>query len=216
MEQLADDVFRIPLAPRDGINCYLLGGVLVDAGVALHAKRIERELAGRTVTAHTVTHAHIDHAGASARLVRSLGMPFWAPAGDADDLARGRPAPMPGLLPGLLARAGGFPAVAAARRLGDGDEIGAGFRVLDTPGHSPGHVSFWREADRVLVTGDVVFNAHPVTLAPGLRPPPGLVTHDVERNRASMRRVAELRPALALFGHGPPLRDPAALQRLVG
>jgi glyoxylase-like metal-dependent hydrolase (beta-lactamase superfamily II) len=44
----------------------------------------------------------------------------------------------------------------------------------------------------------------------------GLFTWDLEQNRRSMRRLAELEPALALFGHGPPLRDPAALRRIAG
>ena len=41
------------------------------------------------------------------------------------------------------------------RRLREGDEV-AGFTVLETPGHAPGHVAFWREADRVLILGDVL------------------------------------------------------------
>jgi hydroxyacylglutathione hydrolase len=51
---------------------------------------------------------------------------------------------------------------------------------------------------------------------PSLRPPPNHLTFDPERNRASMRRLAQLRPALALFGHGPSLRDPARLARVAG
>jgi glyoxylase-like metal-dependent hydrolase (beta-lactamase superfamily II) len=214
VQQLADGVFSIPLVPRDGINAYLLDGVLVDAGVKQFAKRILAALAGREVTAHTVTHAHIDHAGSSAEVVRELGIPFWAPAGDADDLARGRPAEVHGLIPAALARAGVFPPVTADRRLVEGDQVGA-FRVVDAPGHSPGHVAFWREADRILVCGDVFFNAHPVTLTPGLRPPPRVFTASRAQNRRSMRRLAALEPSLVLFGHGPPLRDGAAQLRAV-
>ncbi len=89
----------------------------------------------------------------------------------------------------------------------------AGFRVLDTPGHSPGHVSYWRESDRTLLCGDVYFNLNMLTLRPGLHEPPRLLTHDPERNRESIRRLAALRPALVLFGHGPPLRDADRLAR---
>lgn len=77
--------------------------------------------------------------------------------------------------------------------------------MLDTPGHSPGHIALWREADRTLVCGDVFFNM------PSLRPPPRLLTVDPAVNRSSMQRLAQLRPALVLFGHGPPLRDPDRL-----
>ena len=48
------------------------------------------------------------------------------------------------------------------RVLGEGDEV-AGFRVLDTPGHSAGHVAFWRESDRVLILGDVLNNMDVIT-----------------------------------------------------
>jgi glyoxylase-like metal-dependent hydrolase (beta-lactamase superfamily II) len=82
--------------------------------------------------------------------------------------------------------------------------------VLDTPGHSPGHVSYWREADGVLIVGDVAFNVAPIGGQVGLREPPAFMTVDTARNRDSIRRLAALEPTLALFGHGPPLRDPAA------
>ena len=102
------------------------------------------------------------------------------------------------------------PAHPVARRLREGDEVG-GFTVLDTPGHSPGHVSFWRAADRVLVAGDALFGRHPVTGRPGLHEPPDGFTLDPPANRAAIRRLAALEPAVVCFGHGPPLRDPAAL-----
>ena len=87
----------------------------------------------------------------------------------------------------------------------------AGFVVLDTPGHTRGEVSFWRESDRVLILGDVLNNMNLMTGIPGLHEPPALFNVDPVRNRASIRRVAALRPALALFGHGAPLRDPDKL-----
>ena len=47
------------------------------------------------------------------------------------------------------------------------------WEVIWTPGHSPGHISFWRASDRVLICGDVWFNMNPFTLSPGLRAPLG-------------------------------------------
>jgi glyoxylase-like metal-dependent hydrolase (beta-lactamase superfamily II) len=91
----------------------------------------------------------------------------------------------------------------------------AGFTVLETPGHSPGHVSFWRESDRTLIAGDVLGNMHFITAMPGLHLPPDVFTPDPARNRASARQLAELRPALACFGHGAPLRDPGRLAEFV-
>ena len=88
-----------------------------------------------------------------------------------------------------------------------------GFAVLETPGHSPGHVAFWRESDRTLVAGDVLFGRHPLTGRPGLHEPPRMFTLDPALNRASIRRLAALDPAVVCFGHGPPWRDAAALRR---
>jgi hydroxyacylglutathione hydrolase len=86
-----------------------------------------------------------------------------------------------------------------ARTLAEGDDV-AGFIVLDTPGHSPGHVSYWRESDRVLVCGDVMWGYNPFLLKPGIREPYHWASPDPQRNRASARRLAELEPALVCFG----------------
>jgi glyoxylase-like metal-dependent hydrolase (beta-lactamase superfamily II) len=96
------------------------------------------------------------------------------------------------------------------RRLREGDEVG-GFTVLDVPGHSAGHVAFWRESDRALVLGDVLNNMDVATGRPGLREPKWFFTPDPARNRDSIRRLTALEPELVCFGHGAPLRDPGAL-----
>jgi glyoxylase-like metal-dependent hydrolase (beta-lactamase superfamily II) len=76
-------------------------------------------------------------------------------------------------------------------------------------------VSFWRESDRVLIVGDVLGNMHFITGVPGLHTPPDMATPDPARNRESARRLAELKPSLACFGHGAPLRDPDKLAKYV-
>ena len=114
-----------------------------------------------------------------------------------------------------MTRLARYPPVAVARSLREGDVVGPGFVVLETPGHSPGHVSYWRESDRTLVCGDVLFNMNIVTTARGLREPPAMFTPDPARNRDSARRLAALEPELVLFGHGPPLRDPSILKEFV-
>src|SRR2546423_842511 len=79
--------------------------------------------------------------------------------------------------------------------------------VVDAPGHSAGHVAFWRESDRTLVLGDVLTNMDTITGVPGLHEPRPFFTPDPARNRESARRLAHLEPALVCFGHGAPLRD---------
>jgi hydroxyacylglutathione hydrolase len=101
-----------------------------------------------------------------------------------------------------------------SRHLREGDEVG-GFRVLETPGHTLGHVSFWREQDRVLVLGDVLANMHIWTGLPKLREPQRIFSLDPAMNRRSASRLVELQPRLTCFGHGPPLRDPQRLLKFV-
>jgi len=209
MNEIAPDVFQLPLVPRDGINAYVIGDVIVDAGLASSAKKIVKALMGRTVRAHALTHAHVDHAGGSRRLVDTLELPLWAPAGDAGDVASGEPALAVSRLRPLLAFMTGFDGVDVARELREGDDVAAGFVVVELPGHSPGQVGYWRASDRVLLTGDVFTNMNLLTTVVGLHLPPDLLTVDPGRNRESARRVAALEPAVVGFGHGPVLRDAA-------
>ena len=100
------------------------------------------------------------------------------------------------------------------RVIEEGDEVG-GFRVIDAPGHSAGHVVFWRESDRVLIIGDVLANMDQYTGIPGLHEPKPALTPNPARNRESARKLAALEPELVCFGHGAPLRDPSKLKDFV-
>ncbi|HXD58976.1 MAG TPA: MBL fold metallo-hydrolase [Thermoleophilaceae bacterium] len=217
MKRLADGVWLLSGFPPNGFNVYLLGDVLVDASTRRAGKRILRQLEGHTVTAHALTHAHPDHQGASREVCQKLGIPYWVGEHDADVaenpelLEERQPKNLVGKVVYRMWTGPGHP---VDRRLREGDEV-AGFKVLDTPGHSLGHVTFWRESDRVAVIGDVMNGMNLVTGRPGLHEPPGVFTPDPARNRESIRKVAALEPALVCFGHGPPLRDPAKLARFV-
>jgi hydroxyacylglutathione hydrolase len=223
MKEIAQDVHLLSGWPRNAINVYLLGDVLVDAATRQAERRIFKQLSGRALSAHALTHVHPDHQGASHAVCERFGVPLWC--GEAD-VARMQ---VPGAVVGeKLDRSG--PALRAyarlqrrywvgpphpvARALREGDEV-AGFAVLETPGHTGGHVAFWRERDRVLVLGDVLNNMNLMTGVPGLHEPPGFFNTDSAQNRASARRLAALRPSLACFGHGPPLRDPDRLAAFV-
>ena len=217
MRQLAEDVYQLKGWPKNAINVYLIGDVLVDAATRQAEKRIVRQIAGRTVTAHALTHVHPDHQGSSHAICERLGIPLWCGRADVHAMevpgsviARGAPR----IVRSLQERFWVGPPHPVARALSEGDEV-AGFTVLKTPGHTPGHVSYWRERDRVLIVGDVLVNVNFNTSVTGLHEPPTFATPDPARNRASARRLAELRPALACFGHGPPLRDPGKLAEFV-
>jgi hydroxyacylglutathione hydrolase len=209
MKQVADGVWQLRGFPPDAINVYLAEDVLIDAGSRHAARRIFRQLKGHTVTAHALTHAHPDHQGSSDEVCGKLGVPFWVGGKDvpyAEEPARlteiqsGHPFTKVGMKYFL------GPGRNVDRALHEGDEI-AGFKVLEVPGHSPGHIAFWRDRDGVLILGDVINNINVVTGMPGLHEPQLFVAFDAEQNRSSARRLAALEPKLMLFGHGRPLRD---------
>ncbi len=196
------------------INTYLLGDVLVDAGSRWDARKILSELKGHRVGAHALTHAHPDHQGASHRICQTLGIPYWVGERDADAaedprlIGRRQPSHPIAQLSYRVFTGPGHP---VDRTLSEGDEVGD-FTVLDVPGHSAGHIALWRESDRVLVLGDVLCNMDTLTLRPGLQLPKDFYTPDPARNRESAKRLGPLRPSLVCFGHGAPLRDPAAFE----
>ncbi len=81
------------------------------------------------------------------------------------------------------------------------------FVVIESPGHTAGHVSFWRESDRILVLGDVISNLNIYSGLVMLREPERFFSLDPAQNRRSARQLIELEPKLICFGHGPPMRD---------
>jgi glyoxylase-like metal-dependent hydrolase (beta-lactamase superfamily II) len=206
-------VWKLSGLPPNEINVFLVGDVLVDAATRHARRRILRQLDGRKVSTHVLTHAHPDHQGATHKVCDRLGIPLWCGENDAD--AAERPEVMRDRQPGvslnrLIYRSWAGPGHPVERRLHEGDEV-AGFQVIDTPGHSAGHIALWRESDRVLIAGDVLNSMNLITTLPGLHEPPTVFTPDPARNRESIKRIAALEPKVACFGHGPVWTDTAKL-----
>jgi hydroxyacylglutathione hydrolase len=213
MKQLAENVYLLRGWPPNAINVYLIGDVLLDAATRQAEKRIMREIAGRKLTAHALTHAHPDHQGSSHAICERLQIPLWCGQGDipAMETPGGiANSQAPGFVNYLQQRFWTGPPHPVARALIEGDEV-AGFTVLEVPGHSRGHLAYWRESDGMLILGDVLNNVNVKTGIPGLHEPPTVLTPDPARNRVSVRRLAALRPRVTCFGHGAPLRDPGEL-----
>jgi len=209
VKQLADDIYVLEGFPPYAINVYLLGEVLVDAGTRFAARRILRRLSGKPVTAHALTHAHPDHQGSSHAICERLGIPLCCGAADAD--AMERPGEIMARMPrhwlsGTVGPLWTGPPHSVSRRLREGDQVGS-FTVIESPGHTAGHISFWRETDRVLVLGDVLANLNIYNGLIMLREPERFFSLDPAQNRRSARRLVGLEPRLICFGHGPPLRN---------
>ncbi|MEA2126297.1 MAG: hydroxyacylglutathione hydrolase [Solirubrobacteraceae bacterium] len=210
MKEVADDVWVLPSFPPHSINAWVGGDVLFDAQTRRDGNKIVKNVGDRKLTAHALTHAHPDHQGASHEVCARLGLPYWVPERDADaaedpSLIRKRqPDHFMARFFDTIFTGPGHP---VDRKLVEGDMVGD-FRVVDAPGHSAGHVVYWREADKVLILGDVLNSMDVLTMVRGLRLPKDYLTPDPARNRESARKLADLgEPAVVLFGHGPPMRD---------
>lgn len=212
MKQIADNVFQLPLAPRNSINCYIAEDMLIDAGTRHSFSKIYRSLQSHPVHTHLLTHAHPDHQGSSNRICHTFGIPLYCHEKETERTISGF-------------AVGGYPSerhpIALIQQhcwsgkgcnvegtLKDGDYVGS-FRVIETPGHASGHISFYREADGILIAGDVVTNMHLLTTKPGLHLPPPIFTTDPHRNITSLQQLAALHPRVICFGHGPVLYNTA-------
>jgi glyoxylase-like metal-dependent hydrolase (beta-lactamase superfamily II) len=203
------------------------GWVLIDAGIPGSAEAIFKAAAERfgehtPPAAIVLTHGHFDHVGALAELAAEWETPIYAHRLEHPFLngSRAYPPPRPDVGGGLMARASGlFPRkpIDVSRGLAllsANNEVPfmPGWRCIPTPGHTPGHVSLWREADRTLIAGDAFIttrqeSAYAVLLQkPEMHGPPQYYTPDWDAARDSVQRLAALEPELVVTGHGPAMR----------
>src|SRR4029077_14918101 len=156
-----------------------------------------------------------DHQGVAKDVCETHGVPLACHADDVEAMEGKRPvqeAAASNPINRVIKAIWQGPPYKVERVLQEGDEV-AGFRVVHAPGHAPGEVIFFREADRVAICGDVVRNISFLTLRTRLDEPPKDLTPDPAGNRRSIRKLAELEPSLILPGHGPAVTDIAAFER---
>jgi glyoxylase-like metal-dependent hydrolase (beta-lactamase superfamily II) len=148
----------VPVTPFQQ-NCTLLwdtqtkAGAVIDPGGDLPRIRAAIAEAGARVEKILITHGHIDHAGGAAELSEALGVPIEGPHRADAFLLEALEAQ--GLSYGISSRA-----VAPNRWLTEGDEVTVGgqhFAVFHCPGHSPGSVVLYNQAQRLALVGDVLF-----------------------------------------------------------
>ena len=217
--------------------------LLVDAGWEGDRRRIERAAAylfGASVAplAILLTHAHPDHSGAARELARSWRCPVYVHPAELA-IASGSFAAM-WRYAGPLDRYLILPAISATGRrrrdamlersslrglVAELDPDRAvpylpGWRWVHTPGHTPGHVSYTRPADRVLISGDALVTLEVNHVAgvlrgrQGLSGPPAYTTWRGDAARSSIRALAALEPLVLAGGHGWPLTGPDTPDRV--
>ena len=217
MKYLAPGVWRLKEIPAPTINVYLAEDVLVDAGRRWDKRRIFGELEGREISMVALTHVHPDHQGVAKDVCEARGVPLACHADDVEAMEGKRPiqeAATGNPVNRVIRTIWEGPPYRVERVLQEGDEV-AGFRCVHTPGHSRGHLVFFRESDRVAICGDVIRNMSYATALPGIKEPPDIFTYDPAENRRSIRKLAELNPSLILPGHGPAVTDMNAFERFV-
>ena len=215
MKQVADGVWRLSQRPCPMINVYLVDDVLIDAGRRTDRRRIFKQLEDRELSLLALTHAHPDHQGVAKDICEARSIPLACHVDDVDAMEGRRPtSPAAGLASRLIVRFWEGPSHQVARPLREGDEI-AGLRVVHAPGHSPGEVIYFRDSDRVAICGDVIRNLSYLTMRSRIKEPPEAFNYDTAENRRSIRKLAELRPALILPGHGAAVTDIAKFDRFV-
>jgi glyoxylase-like metal-dependent hydrolase (beta-lactamase superfamily II) len=230
MQEIAPDVAVIPMKI---VNAYLVGTkaswVLVDSGTPGNADKIreaaeERFGRGAKPEAIILTHGHFDHAGSSPSLAKLWDVRVYAHRLEWPYLdGQSSYPPLDPTAPGFFSTLSRlFPSrtVTVGDRL---EEIGSnlpalgmsGWETINTPGHTPGHVAFFRPSDRVLLAGDAVTTVNLDSLIATLAKrkevcrPPAPATTDWQQARRSVQALAELRPWVIAAGHGMPMHDAA-------
>ena len=197
-------------------NVYLLedeGGVtLFDAGARTMVRAVARagaKLGG--IRRVVLGHAHTDHRGVAPSLrvpvlchpdevedaEGSGGFRYWP-----TDLA-GLPTPLRQVHKLMHRYAWDGGPVQISGTVSEGDEI-AGFRVIHLPGHAPGLIALWREADRLALASDVFYTLDMWGRNCEPRLPDAMYNYDTEQARESLLKLAALAPDAAWPGHAKP------------
>ncbi len=214
---------KVHLVPDVIANPYIIidadGLTLVDTGLPGSQKKIlkyitERDYSARDLVRIILTHSDLDHVGGAAALKRLSGARVYASAIEADAIARGVPSrSITGpfswrrLLRSIARRFFKPEPVKVDELLAEGQTLPVlgGLQVLETPGHTPGHISLFSPSTGVLFVGDSIVSRDGRLV--GSIP---ANTWDAEKAAASVRKQTALSPQIVCSGHGPFVMDAAS------
>ncbi len=211
------------------------GWVLIDTGVPGSAGRIESAASKRfgenvPPVAIVLTHGHSDHSGAVKTLAEKWDVPVYAHTLELPYLDGRASYPPPdtsqggGIMPKLSPMFGRGPIDISQflRVLPDNGSVPGmpGWRWLHTPGHTPGHISLWRESDRSLISGDAFITTNQesayavATQKEEMHGPPTYFTPDWPSAKRSVEMLSALQPELVVTGHGRAMMGPLMREAL--
>ncbi|MFJ7638019.1 MBL fold metallo-hydrolase [Peribacillus sp. NPDC097225] len=200
--------------------------VLIDAGMAGSADMIKKEAEeiygeNHPPEAIILTHGHFDHIGALVDLLKVWKVPVYGHINEMPYLTgkENYPEPDPTVEGGLVAKISwlfpneGIDLAEQVQPLPDEHSVPGlpDWKWIHTPGHSAGHVSLFREGDRSLIAGDAFVNVRQdslykvITQEKELTGPPRYLTTDWDAAKQSVLTLADLKPRLAITGHGYPI-----------
>ena len=220
---MAEIVKGVHYADGSNANCYFIeeadGGLtLVDTGIQPNGKRILDYLTTKVmrkpseVKTIVLTHCHVDHIRGAAALKAATGAKVAVHEADADFVSGKAKYPLPGgaagFMFGLMSPFFRATPVEPDIRLKENDKVGR-FIVLHTPGHTPGSISLYDQAGKVLLVGDTARYINGV-----LQGPPQRFTPDMAQAKASIERLSQLDFDVLLSGHGQPLKSKDAPQMM--
>jgi glyoxylase-like metal-dependent hydrolase (beta-lactamase superfamily II) len=203
-------------------NSYILvesdGLTIIDTGLPYSEKPILRYIASKGWSARDIkriliTHADLDHYGCLAALQKESGARTYASRTEAKAIAEGqssRPLDRNGnntlqrLLIAFFSRILKATPFQVAEILAEGQTLPVlgGLQVVETPGHSPNHISFFAPSVRVLFCGDSMRSDDK-----GLQTSRSRNNWDQDKAKASVRKQARLGAQIVCPGHGPVVRD---------
>lgn len=200
--------------------------VLIDAGMPKSAEKIveaaiERFGENHKPQAIILTHGHFDHVGGIIDLINWWKVPVYAHELELPYLkgVKDYPEPDPSVEGGLVAK---MSALFPNEAIDLGDYVQSlpkdgtvpempGWCWIHTPGHTPGHISLFREEGRALIAGDAFVTVRQdslyqvLTQEQEINGPPRYFTTDWKAAWESVKILESLKPTVAITGHGFPL-----------
>jgi glyoxylase-like metal-dependent hydrolase (beta-lactamase superfamily II) len=200
--------------------------VLIDAGMPKSAEEIKEMVQERfgenaRPKAIVLTHGHFDHVGSLVELLEEWKVPVYAHELELPYLTGRKDYPPgdPSVDSGLVAKMSpmfpnhGIDISEQVKTLPEDGSVPTmpGWKWVHTPGHTPGHISLFREQDKALIAGDAFVTVKQeslykvLTQTQEISGPPRYYTTDWKAAFESVRKLEALNPEVAVTGHGLPM-----------